>query len=156
TVDGGSSVSSEMMPRLVTARAWCVRGTGWWCIVLAVLCSGRVSVTQAQGSGATIEVRVESAREGPSAADASIPIQLWSLADPSQSWSAQSSRGEIVRFRLVPPGRYRLIVGTVERQLAVSGDDLRVDVTRAAAPASGAHEVRVTGTGRTAYGTRFN
>ena len=56
----------------------------------------------------------------------------------------------------MPPGRYRLIVGTVERQLAVSGDDLRVDVTRAAAPASGVHEVRVTGTGRTAYGTRFN
>ena len=101
-------------------------------------------------------MHVASADEAALAADASIPILLRSLADPSQSWSAQPGRGEIVRFRLVPPGRYRLIVGTVERQLQVAfGDDVRVDVTRAAAPSAGDHEVHVAGTRRPAYGTRF-
>ena len=139
-------------------RRLCVRSPARLCIVLVgVLCSGRVSVARAQGSAATIEVRVESPRAASGAADAPVPVQLRSVTDPSQSWSAQLQRGESVRFRFMPPGRYRLISGTLERQLDVaSGDELTVDITCATAPVANAHDIGVTGTHRTADGTRFN
>jgi hypothetical protein len=142
----------------MTRRHGCVRGHRRLCLALVgVLCAGRVSVARAQGTAATIDVRVASARVGSGAADAPVPVQLQSVTDPSQSWSAQLGSGASVRFRRVPPGRYRLISGTVERPLDVaSGDALTVDITRAAPPAAPAPDMRVTGTHRTAYGTRFD
>ena len=79
------------------------------------------------------------------------------MTDPSQFWAAQLESGEGVRFRLVPPGRYRLVSGTAEQALDVApGDQLTVDITRAAPPAGADHDMRVTGTHRTGYGTRFD
>jgi hypothetical protein len=104
----------------------------------------------AQGSTATIEVRVQSA----GAASVPLPVQLGSVTS-SQSWSANIRSGEGVRFRLLLPGRYRLVADGVERQLEVqAGDALTVDVTAAAA--GGGSDVRVARTDRTAYGTQFN
>ena len=88
-------------------------------------------------------------------AAAKIPVQLLSLADPSQSWSAEMVGGESVRFRLVPPGAYRVISGDVEQRVEVaSGDEVTIDVGQRAA--SDRRDVRVTARDRTAYGTRFN
>ncbi len=88
-------------------------------------------------------------------AAAKIPVQLLSLADPSQAWSAEMVGGESVRFRLVPPGAYRVISGDVEQRVEVaSGDEVTIDVGQRAA--SDRRDVRVTARDRTAYGTRFN
>ena len=63
--------------------------------------------------------------------------------------------GESVRFRLVPPGAYRVISGDVEQRVEVaSGDEVTIDVGQRAA--SDRRDVRVTARDRTAYGTRFN
>jgi hypothetical protein len=128
------------------------------CLVLAgVLCAGRVSVARAQGSAATIEVRVTSTHAASGAADVPVHVQLQSVTDLTQSQSAEIGTGASVRFRRVPPGRYRLIAGPLERPLDVaSGDALTVDITRADPPADPAYDMRVTGTHRTAYGTRFD
>ena len=126
-------------------RRLCVRAPGRLCIVLVgLLCSGRVSVARAQGSAATIEVRVESPRAASGAADAAIPVQLRSSTDPSQSWSAELNGARASGSGSCRPGRYRLISGTVERQLDVaSGDKLTVDITRTAAPAAEVHDMLV-------------
>ena len=88
------------------------------------------------------------------AASAPLPVHLGS-ATSSQSWSADIRSGEVVRFRPLLPGRYRLVAGGAERQLEVwAGDELTVDVT--GATAGGGNDMRVTRTHRTAYGTRFN
>jgi hypothetical protein len=124
-------------------------------VLVGVLCAGRGSAS-AQGS-ATIQVRVDPARASSGAADAPVPVELRAVTDPSQFWAARLASGEDVRFRLVPPGRYRLISGTAEQALDVApGDDLTVDITRAAPPAGTGHDIRVTGPHRTGYGTRFN
>jgi len=89
--------------------------------------------------------------------DAPVPVELRSVMDPSQVWTAHLGSGESVRFRLVPPGGYRLVSGTAERPLDVAaGDERIVDITRAAPPAAHDHDMRVTGTHRTGYGTRFD
>jgi hypothetical protein len=122
-----------------------------------MVCAGRASVARAQGANATIEVRVGSPGVRSAVPDDPVPVQLQSVTDPAQSWSAQLGSGASVRFRRVPPGSYRLISGTVERPLDVaSGDALTVDIARAVPPAAPAFEMRVTGTHRTVYGTRFD
>ena len=122
-------------------------------VLVGLLVAARMDVAEGQGSAATIEVRLDSTE------DAAVPVrmQLRSATDPSQSWSAELTRGESVQFRLVPPGSYRLISGTVEQHLDVaSGDKLTIDLTRPAPPAPDVHEMTVGGTHRTAYGTRFD
>ena len=121
-------------------------------MLAGLLAAGRTSVVEAQGSAATIEVRLDSTAD----AAVAIEVELRSSTDPSQTWSAQLTRDESVRFRLVPPGSYRLITGTREQRLNVaSGDKLTVELTRPAPPAD-VHEMIVGGTHRTAYGTRFD
>jgi hypothetical protein len=134
------------------------RAMGWLCFVLvAVMAAGRASL-RAQSGGATIEVRIEFPHGRATTSNETLPVRLLSVTDPSQSWTAQVESGRSVRFRRVPPGHYRLISGTAERPLHVAaGDALTIEIPRAApraAPAS-APEMRVTGTHRTAYGTRF-
>ena len=80
---------------------------GAWCAAATVM---------AQGSTATIEVRVQL----PGAASVPLPVQLGSVTS-SQSWSADIRSGEAVRFRLLLPGKYRLVAGDAERQLEVCG-----------------------------------
>ena len=109
-------------------------------MLVGLLVVSRTGVAEAQGSAATIEVRLDST---PDAAVA-VPVQLTSSTDPAQSWSAQLTRGESVRFRLVPPGSYRLISGTVEKRIDVaSGDKLTVEVTRTASPNPEVHETSI-------------
>ena len=121
-------------------RRLCAALIGAWCAVATVV---------AQSSTATIEVRVQLA----GAASVPLPVRLGSVTS-SQSWSADIRSGEVVRFRLLLPGRYRLVAGGAERQLEVwAGDELTVDVTGATA---GGNDVRVARTDRTAYGTQFN
>src|SRR5687767_10890778 len=84
-------------------------------VLASLICASGVSPAAAQSSTATIEVRVDSDRLAASAADAPLPVQLLSVRDPSRAWNAHMRSGESVRFRLVPPGRYRLISGSVER-----------------------------------------
>ena len=123
-------------------------------LVLAGLLLGLgTDVVEAQGSAATIEVRLDST------GDATVPVRmlLRSATDPSQSWSAELTRGESVQFRLVPPGSYRLISGVVEQRLDVaSGDKLTVELTRPAPQGPDVHQITVGGTHRSAYGTRFD
>ena len=122
-------------------------------VLVGLLVAVRTDLAEAQGSAATIEVRLDST------GDAAVPVrvQLRSATDPSQSWSAELIRGESVQFRLVPPGSYRLISGTVEQRLDVaSGDKLTVDLTRPAPAGPDVREMIVGGTHRTAYGTRFD
>ena len=64
-----------------------------------------------------------------------------------------------VRFRFVPPGRYRIVSGTVERPIEVaSGDELTISVSRdqGQAAAGGDTTFRVSAKDRHGYGTRFN
>ena len=122
------------------------------CLVAGLVLAGRMDVV-AQGASATIEVRLGSAGN----AIVPIPVQLRSLTDPSQSWSAEVTRDQSVRFRLVPPGSYRLISGTAEQHLDVaSGDKLTVEITPVVPPAPETHDMLVRGTHRTEYGTRFD
>jgi hypothetical protein len=122
-------------------------------VLLGLLVVVGTDVAQAQGSAATIEVRLGAAGD----AAGPVRMQLRSATDPSQSWSAELTRGESVQFRLVPPGTYRLISGPMEQHLDVaSGDKLTIELTRPIAPGPDAHEMTVGGTHRTTYGTRFN
>ena len=60
-----------------------------------------------------------------------LPIRLESLSDPAHAWSAEVESGQSVRFRLVPPGRYRIVSGAVERPIEVaSGDEVTISVSR--------------------------
>ena len=122
-------------------------------LLVGLLVVGRIGVAEAQGSAATSEVRLDST------GDAGVPVsvQLQASTDPAQSWSAQLTRGESVRFRLVPPGSYLLISGSVEHRIDVaSGDKLTVEFTRKASQAPESHDMSVRGTHRTEYGTRFD
>ena len=59
----------------------------------------------------------------------------------------------------MPPGRYRIVSGTVERSIEVaSGDELTISVSRdQGQPAGGAETTfRVSAKDRNGYGTRFN
>ena len=134
-----------------------VRALGRLCFALVgVLSAGGASVAEAQGAAATIEVRVRRLPPG-QVRGSDAPVQL-RLRDGSVAILVGAAEwGESVRFRLVPPGRYRLISGTVEQHLDVaSGDKLTVNITRAAPPAADVHEMPCDGTHRTAYGTRFD
>lgn len=135
----------------MTRRPVSVAALGRFCAVLiGAWWAGGAIIASAQGSTATIEVRVQV----PGAASAPVSVQLGSLTSSSQSWSADVRSGEGVRFRLLLPGRYRLVAGGVERQLDVrAGDALTVDVTGAS---GGGNDVRVARTDRTAYGTPFD
>lgn len=139
----------------MTLTRSCARAHGQVCAALAALILGFLpTVAKAQGSTATIEVRVAPPAAG--AAAAPIPIQLLSVDDPLHSWFAQMQGGEVIRFRLVPPGTYRLVSGDAERRVEVaSGDELTVDVSAPGAP-SDRLDLRITARDRTAYGTRFN
>jgi hypothetical protein len=130
------------------------RTSCWPRLLLAgLLAAGRVGVAEAQGSAATIEVRLD----GNGDAAVSVPVKLQSASDPAQSWSAQLTRAESVRFRLVPPGIYTLISGTVEKRLDVAaGDRLTVEVTRGVSSNAEVHDTSIRGTHRTEYGTRFD
>src|SRR3954470_3138696 len=111
----------------------------------------------AQGSTATVEIRFDSI-SGAAATAAAVPVRLESLTDPADAWSASVESGHSVRFRMVPPGRYRVVSGTAERPIEVaSGDELTVSVSQGGANATpGETTLRVSGRDRTAYGTRFN
>src|SRR5215212_10096308 len=82
----------------VSSRRGCARA-GWrLCLVLAgLLAADRIGVAEAQGSAATIEVRLAATED----AGVAVRMQLLSARDPSQSWSAELSRGESVQFRLM-------------------------------------------------------
>src|SRR4051812_7824793 len=124
---------------------------GRLCAALIGVWSAGAGIVLAQGSTATIEVRVQL----PGIAPVPIAVQLGSVASTAQSWSADVRSGEGVRFRLLLPGRYRLVAGGVERQLELrAGDELTVNVT--GATDGGGNDVRVARTVRTAYGTQFN
>ncbi len=117
-------------------------------VLICAWCAG--GAVMAQDSTATIEVRVQLS----GAAPAPLPVHLGSITS-SQSWSADIRSGEAVRFRLLQPGRYRLLAGSVERQLEVwAGDEVIVDVT--GATAGRGNDVHVARTDRTQYGTQFN
>ena len=110
----------------------------------------RRGIATAQDSTATIEVRVQLSGAVP----VPLPVHLGSITS-SQSWSADIRSGEAVRFRLLQPGRYRLLAGGVERQLEVwAGDEVIVDVT--GATAGRGNDVHVARTDRAQYGTQFN
>ena len=64
-----------------------------------------------------------------------------------------------MRFRLVPPGRYRIVSGAVERPIEVaSGDEVTISVSRdqGQASAGGDTTLRVSSKDRSGYGTRFS
>jgi hypothetical protein len=63
--------------------------------LLAVLGCFPPAQARAQGSTATIEVRVAGPPDGNSAAR--IPVRLTSIADPLQAWSADIAAGQTVR-----------------------------------------------------------
>jgi hypothetical protein len=113
----------------------------------------------AQGSTATVEIRFDSPASSPTPASALLPIRLESLSDATRAWSAEVESGRSVRFRLVPPGRYRIVSGAVERPIEVaSGDELTISVSRDQGQASSAGDTtfRVSAKDRSGYGTRFN
>jgi hypothetical protein len=113
---------------------------------------------RAQGPTARVEVRLQQPSEAPRAAEAPLPIELRSTADAALTWSALLHAGEPVLFRFVPPGRYRLIAGEVERQFdVVPGDALALEIARAVGKGnpSALADVRIVEWGRAGYGTRF-
>ena len=143
-----------MMP-----RRSCLRARGHVCVLVAACHLLFAANAIAQGSTATVEIRFDSAAASPPAASALLPVRLESLNDPTHAWSAQVERGHSVRFRLVPPGRYRVVSGTVERPIEVaSGDELTISVSldQGNASTGGDTTFRVSAKDRTAYGTRFN
>ena len=122
---------------------------------MLVLCAARA---WAQGSSATVEIRFDPGTAVASS-QAPLPVRLESLNDPTRAWSAQVERGQSVRFRLVPPGRYRVVSGAVERPIEVaSGDELTISVAKDQTTSSpgGDTTFRVSAKDRSAYGTRFN
>ena len=141
----------------MTFRRSCPRARGQVCALVVALQVLTVATAAAQGSTATVEVRFDSATASPAAA--LLPIRLESLSDATHAWSAQIESGGSVRFRFVPPGRYRIVSGTVERPIEVaSGDELTISVSRdqGQAAAGGDTTFRVSAKDRHGYGTRFN
>ena len=141
-------------------RFTCVRALGCLLALATIFNSfGLVSPAAAQSSTAILEVRMDHART-PGGADQDhdpVAVRLVSVADSTDEWVAQLGSGESVRFRLLPPGSYRLIAGDVERLVDVaSGDEITVAVSREPTPGARPRDMRVTKTDRTAYGTRFN
>ena len=122
--------------------------------VIALAACSFPAAAFAQGSTATVEIRVAPDPDRP--AGIRVPVQLQSVADPTQSWTTDVEAGDSVRFRLVPPGSYRLLSGNVERRVEVaSGDELTITVS-SSAPAADARDMRVAARDRSAYGTRFS
>ena len=119
-------------------------------------CPGLTDMAVAQGSVATIEVRIPVADTAKSI-EAPVSVELHSTTDSSLSWSAQIRPGEPAMFRFVPAGQYRIVSGSIERLFhALPGDDLTVEIAQpgvAAQPAAG--DVRVIAADRSGYGTRF-
>ena len=113
------------------------------------------TTASAQGPTANIGVRLV-----PRGAPDGVPLslRLESTADASLSWTADIHPGETVHFRLLSPGRYRLICGTMERVLtAASGDDLFVEIVgRSSQARPPANELRIVELDRSGYGTRFD
>jgi hypothetical protein len=121
--------------------------------LIALFCCSPAASLFAQGSTATVEIRVDPPAAGTDSFN--VPVQLLSLADPTRAWAADVPAGESVRFRLVPPGSYRLISGSVERRVEVaSGDELTL--TLGSAAGRDPRAVRIAAGDRSAYGTRFN
>jgi hypothetical protein len=143
----------------MTFRRSCPRARGHvWALVVALHVL-TVATAAAQGSTATVEVRFDSATASPTAAAVLLPIRLESLSDATHAWSAQIESGRSVRFRFVPPGRYRIVSGTVERPIEVaSGDELTISVSRDQGQAAAGADTtfRVSAKDRNGYGTRFN
>src|SRR4029453_17762433 len=120
--------------------------------LIAIFCCSPAVNLFAQGSTPTVELQVDPPAAG--SEPFKIRVQLLSLADPAQSWTADVQTGESVRFRLVPPGSYRLISGSVERRVEVaSGDELTITLGSAG---QNSRELRIAARDRSAYGTRFN
>jgi hypothetical protein len=129
------------------------------CVLVAALSLLGAAGAAAQGSTATVEIRFDSTTAPPTPTSALLPIRLESLSDPSHAWSAHVESGQSVRFRLVPPGRYRIVSGAVERPIEVaSGDEVTISVSRdqGPAPAGGDTTLRVSSKDRSGYGTRFS
>ena len=138
----------------MTLTRLCVSARSQACATLiALFCCSPASNLFAQGSTATVEIHVDPPQDG--IAPFTIPIQLLALIDPAQSWSADIQTGDSVRFRLVPPGTYRLISGSVEHRVEVASGD-EVTITVSSATAQDSRDVRIAARDRSAYGTRFN
>jgi hypothetical protein len=121
--------------------------------LIALFCCFPAANLLAQGSTASVEIRVDPPATGTD--PVKVQVQLLSVLDPLHSWTAEVQAGETVRFRLVPPGSYRLISGSVERRVDVaSGDELTITIGSAAGQDS--RDVRLAARERSAYGTRFN
>ncbi len=143
----------------MTQRRPCPGARGHVCVLVAALSLLGAAGAAAQGSTATVEIRVDSTTAPPAPTSALLPIRLESLSDPAHAWSAQVESGQSVRFRLVPPGRYRIVSGAVERPIEVaSGDEVTISVSRDQGPASGGGDttLRVSSKDRSGYGTRFS
>jgi hypothetical protein len=128
-----------------------------WILTLAGLIGPGVGgVAFAQGSMATIEVRVP-AEDHARAGDPAVAVELRSTTDTSLLWTAVIRPGEPAMFRFVPAGQYRIVSGSLERSFhALPGDELTVEIAHPEAtvpPAAG--DVRVIATDRAGYGTRF-
>ena len=138
----------------MTLTSLCAGAHGTVCAAfLAITCCLLSSDAFAQGSTATLEIRVDPPTGA--ATPGMVTVRLLSLSDPQHAWSADVLSGESVRFRMVPPGSYRLLSGDIEHPVEVaSGDELTIDVSQL--PASDRRDVRITARDRTAYGTRFN
>src|SRR6478672_9555704 len=137
---------------LCALHSYCGARPPWWLrlVFAGVLAAARMDAVAAQGSTATIEVRVDATGADPGR----VAVKLQSETNPSQFWSAALSAGESVRFTLLPPGTYRLISGAMERQIDVaSGDTRTVDLTHTASPTPEDQDMRVRAPRRTAYGT---
>lgn len=125
-------------------------------LILAIGAIASCTITlAAQGPTATIGVRLVTR----DTADITpIALRLESTADASLFWTADIEPGQTVDFRLLSPGRYKLICGTVERVLmAESGDDVFVEIVGSGAPsARDSRELRIIESDRSGYGTRFD
>jgi hypothetical protein len=138
----------------MTLSRLCARAHSRVCATLITLfCCSPAASLFAQGSTASVEIRVDPPAAG--ITPATIPVQLLSLADPMQSWSADILAGESVLFRMVPPGNYRLLSGSFERRVEVASGD-EVTITLSSTSARDSRDVRIAARDRSAYGTRFN
>ena len=141
----------------MTFKRSCARAPRQVCAVFIGVLLAAAASAAAQGSTATVEVRLDA--PAAEAGAVPVPVRLVSISDPSHAWSALMQGPEPVRFRLVPPGRYTLVSGAVERAIEVaSGDEVTVSVSPARTGASVAADTRlkVSARDRTAYGSRFN
>jgi hypothetical protein len=139
-------------------RFSCVRALACLAVLAGLThVSGLSRAASAQTSTAILEVRLDSARPPGTDTGAPVSVRLLSASDPARSWAAQLGSGEHARFRLLPPGNYRLIAGDVERLVELeSGDEVTVVISREQQPPARPRDMRVSKRDRTAYGTRFN